>query len=81
MKYLLEILDNEGNITTSTEYSSLKAILEHYPSLSYHQLKSIYAYHSGHKKKFLHPVTRELVKVFRITQIPFNPFANPKILL
>ncbi len=80
MKYLLEILDDEQNVTSSTEYSSLKSILVDFPSLSYHQLKTIYLYHSGKKKKFLHQITQELVKVFRITQIPIDFFA-PKILI
>lgn len=66
MKLILDILDNDDVIETK-EYKTLKAIQNDYPDIEYHQLRAVYLYYSGNdKKKFLHPVTTELIKKIRI---------------
>ncbi len=77
MKYLLEIINEDGTIYSTKEYKSLKAIQEDYPATALHQLRAVYMHTIGKRKKFLHPITKELISFIRIHPVEIPSFIPP----
>jgi hypothetical protein len=79
MKYLLEVIQPDGTIYSSKEYKSLKSIQSDYPAIGLHQLRAVYLHTIGKRKKFLHPVTKELISIIRISPVDnIGPIIPPQ---
>jgi hypothetical protein len=66
MKIILEVLNENGEVESSAEYRNLKMLIYVYPDIEYHQWRAVYLHYAGKTKKFIHPLTQQLINKFRI---------------
>ena len=66
MKVILQVFNEKGEVESSKEYKNLKLITSDYPHFEYHQLRAVYLHYAGKTKKFIHPLTQQLINKFRI---------------
>jgi hypothetical protein len=66
MRVILEVLNENGEVESSKEYKNLKLVTSDYPHIEYHQWRSVYLHYAGKTKKFIHPLTQQLINKFRI---------------
>ncbi len=66
-KFILEEYEN-GLLTKSTEYQSLKEIAKRIPALDYHQIRTLYL--NGIKPTKLHSHLKSASEMIKIKDIP-----------
>ena len=71
----VELLDNDGNIISKTEYASLMELKNKFPAVKYHQLREIYLYNTGKLKRNLQPSNKHLLQHMRITDKEIDLFS------
>ena len=72
MKLIVELLDN-GAVTSTKEYKSLRELNREYPEMEYHQLREIYLYCTGQIKRKMHPYNKQLLSQISIKDIKPKP--------
>jgi hypothetical protein len=72
-KFLLNQLDEEGNIIKSKEMKTIREISK-LLSIEYHQARLLYLLSHKESKKGLHPLLKQLSKKYTITDNNVNKF-------
>jgi hypothetical protein len=68
-KYILEILDENQKVITTSTFKSMKDLNKSLPQIEYHQLRAIYQ-QSYKPSKYLHPQLQQLYSKIRIKDSP-----------
>ena len=68
-KLILQMINNNGDVTKTKAYKSLKAIEEEI-NIPYHNLREVYLYCTGRKVRNLHNYNQELYQQLRIVDAP-----------
>ena len=72
-KFLLNQLDEEGNIIKSKEMKTIREINK-LLNIEYHQARLLYLLSKKETKKGIHPLLKELSKKYSITDNNMNKF-------